>query len=285
MPHFMERPSSALDLQFESSVNDLTVNDGNSMKPRVCVVCDCFLESHESNTISLDALKGMRNHFQGPPGVPPELHKYYTAPLCNKLRKLLLSPRGTFCVCTKSFLGCNDCVSSIKRQELPKFAIANDKTIGEAPPCLATLNPVELALISKSRVDKHIFQYYGGAHKSIKGWHTFYQNDVNQFSAVLNRPEVATTGNSIATILVGPFTSGQKSKIKERSLVRRMIVRQALSWLSANNIFYVDIDIDAQISNEVICIDKSGSDCESECPSVELKYEYTGKHQIMCTLH
>ena len=128
----------------------------------------------------------MKKLFKGPSGIPTELQDYYTAHSCHELKNLLLSPREVFCVHSKSFLGCNNCVSSIKCGKLPKFAIANNKTIGEAPRELSSLNLVELALISWSRIDKHVFQYYGGAHQSIKGWHTFYQNDVNHLKGVLN---------------------------------------------------------------------------------------------------
>ena len=84
---------------------------------------------------------------------------------------------------------CNECYSSIQSRRLPLFAIANGKTIGEAPTCLSSLNPVELALISKARVDRHIFHFYSGAHQSIRGWHTMYSSDVNQMNAVKNRLE------------------------------------------------------------------------------------------------
>jgi hypothetical protein len=147
---------------------------------------------------------------------------------------------------------------SLKCGRLPKFAIANDKTIGEPPPFLQLLNPVELALISKSRVDKRIFQYYGGAHESIKGWHTFYQGDVNQFSGVLNRLISAGVGNSIATILIGPFTNLQRVKVKEQSVVRTECIRNALQWLKLHNIHYDDVNIDFDIADNVICIDRSG---------------------------
>ena len=85
----------------------------------------------------------------------------------------------------------------------------------------------------------------------------------------------------MATILVGPFTSAQKTRIKEQSIVRRNYVQKALEWLSCNNIYYVDIDIKAQIANDVICIDKSGVECESRCPSMESNYKYTGKRLKM----
>ena len=51
------------------------------------------------------------------------------------------------------YLTCNECYSlQSKVKRVPLFAIANGKTIGGAPPCLSSLYPVELALISKARI-------------------------------------------------------------------------------------------------------------------------------------
>ena len=104
------------------------------------------------------------------PRVPLYLREYYNVPDCPDLSQLPLSPRAHLVLelskNESGYLSCNECFDPIQNERrLPMFAIANDKTIGEAPECLASLNPVELALTSKARTDKHIFQYYGGAHQ------------------------------------------------------------------------------------------------------------------------
>jgi hypothetical protein len=55
----------------------------------------------------------MKKLFKGPSGIPTELQDYNTAHSCHELKNLLLSPREEFCVHSKAFLGCNNCVSSI----------------------------------------------------------------------------------------------------------------------------------------------------------------------------
>ncbi len=55
--------------------------------------------------------------------------------------------------------------------------------------------------------------------KALKDGIFLYQSDINQFSGVLNHYESAGVGNSIATILVGPFTNLQRMKVKEQSIV------------------------------------------------------------------
>jgi hypothetical protein len=268
-------------LQFENAVCNLTSMSEGSMRAKVCVCCDCFLNWNESKLLSEKMLLKMEDKLKGYCDVIPSLHTYYTAPDCDKLDHLLLSPRATFVVCDDDenggFLSCNDCFSLIQVGKLPMFAIANGKTIGEAPPCLAELNPVELALISKAKTEKHIFQYYGGCHQSIRGWHTMYASDINQLNAVMNQLENSGDDNAIATVLLGPFTSEQRLKVKQQSQVRRSYIREALEWLQENNTHYSDIDIHAQLQNEVICIDTSGPDVESGCSRVETNFEFTGK--------
>ena len=65
--------------------------------------------------------------------------------------------------------------------------------------------------------------------------------------------------------------------MKEQSEVRLPFIKNALQWLSRNNIHYSDVDINAQFADKVICIDSSGPDCESTCSRVETKYEFTGE--------
>ena len=277
MDSFLKQLSRALFTNFETSVQQLLTSSGRFHKARVCACCDCFLDCDENGIVSLQSLIKMSSKCKGDPGVPQELRRYYTVPNLPELDELLLSPRSTFLLNLDGLLYCTECLSSIKGSHLPRFAIANNKTIGEAPQCLENLNPVELALISKSRIAKHVFQYYGGAHESIEGWHTFYQADVNQLSNVLNRLGMAGVGNSIATILVGPFTTSQRLKVNKESILRRNWVRTALQWLSDNNIHYNDVNVDGNIDDSVINIDTSGPDQPSQCSCVEMNYEYTGE--------
>ena len=70
--------------------------------------------------------------------------------------------------------------------KIPKNAIINGYMIGPTPLCLQTLNEVELALISPARTNKHVFSFTAGSHKSIKGWHSLYYNDLKAVNGVIN---------------------------------------------------------------------------------------------------
>ncbi|MGL5936718.1 MAG: hypothetical protein ACRCZI_13980, partial [Cetobacterium sp.] len=77
-------------------------------------------------------------------------------------------------------------------------------------------NDIELALVSQARLKGHLFTYWGGCHKSIKGWHCFYEVNPCHTTTVLGAVSEFTQTNNIAVVLSGPFTSRQKEKIKNK---------------------------------------------------------------------
>ena len=89
-------------------------------------------------------------------------------------------------------------------------------TIGVAPPCLESLNEVEVALISQARLKGHVFAYWAGCHKSIRGWHCFYEVDPGHAIAVLQTVQNLTSTENIAVVLSGPFTTEQKERVMKR---------------------------------------------------------------------
>ena len=103
-----------------------------------------------------------------------------------------------------------------------------------------------------------------------------YASDINQLNAVMNQLENSGDDNAIATVLLGPFTSEQRLKVKQQSQVRRSYIGEALEWLQENNAHTSDIDIHAQLQN-VICIDTSGQDVKSGYSRVETNFEFTDK--------
>jgi hypothetical protein len=130
------------------------------------------------------------------------------------------------------------------RITLPCFAIANGAVFGEAPPKLTDLNDAESALVSLARTNKHVFAFYGGAHKSIRGWHKLYENDVEGIAQTLNKVSEYTGGkNVILCCLLGSFTPLQKQFIKNKMMVTPDQVIWALRWLKHNNNLYRDITI------------------------------------------
>jgi hypothetical protein len=90
---------------------------------------------------------------------------------------------------------------------------------GHAPPTLTVWNNAKLALVSMAQTNKHVFLLYGGAHKSMRGWHNLYKNDVEGIAQTLNQVSNYKNNNVTLCLLLGPFTPLQKQYVKNRMLV------------------------------------------------------------------
>ncbi|KAG7365116.1 hypothetical protein IV203_038319 [Nitzschia inconspicua] len=204
----------------------------------------------------------------------------------------MLSPR-TFKVKSgksEAIGSCRSCCQQVRRSSrsdvsptpLPPFSISNGLMIGKAPETLEKLNEVERALISRGRINKHIFSFEAGSHKSIKGWHTMFYNDVYAVLGVSNWAQKIETENicnrndkykeeeednvaiqmkrtfpEICVILTGPFTPMQKAKVMAKTKINYSNVKNALLWLKEHNRLYKDIDTETFVSVTPHVVDES----------------------------
>ena len=159
--------------------------------------------------------------------------------------------------------------------KLPKYAIANSAVIGNAPVKLTGLNDVELALVSIARINKHIFTFYGGAHKSMHGWYNLYKNDFKHIAGALQQIKSLGGGNTVGCILHGPFTAYQCSNVKEQVMIHPQKILKAMKWLKWNNHLHKDLHIPSiEDLPEQIIIDDSKLK-ESENTQIESWFECT----------
>ena len=184
---------------------------------------------------------------------------------------------------TTNVLGsCSQCKNGMVRMLrnnsncIPEHYIANGLTIGYPPKVLTDLNEVELAIVTLCPTSKHIFSIMAGAHRSIKGWHSMWENDIQYMHRVCNFMGDNITDNEvnlnhdghnsnnsddastnlhqhlveeisneqIAVVFCGPFTKTQKAIALKKTAVDLDKIKKALLWLKKNNIHYQNIDID-----------------------------------------
>ena len=277
--------------ELNKDIDDILVREKNlgTLHGRVCIVCDVLLKKKESVELGLTAFAKYKELFKGD-SVPDKLREEYkfSAPLEPKLTKkldgCLLSPRSKLVYSqsdkrkrSPKVLLCRECKSGLTKKKLeekklPRFAIANGMTIGSAPGCLECLNEVELALLSQARFRGHLFSYWGGCHRSIKGWHSFYDVDAGHTMAVLESVGKLTQRNNIAVVLCGPFTTEQYRILEKKTRVDPHKVLAAFEWLKANNPLYANLE-KPEIGQPQI-IDTSHR-VESSCSDIETKEELT----------
>ena len=292
---------NAIDKAKESLAHDLSLmhaynKETKLFQTRACITCDRLLRWNEQSCVSQKRLISLKDKLEGDKLMKKELRKQYrymgkghTA----EMKSMLLSPRAVFvhnidpCAlkAKPGFQCCSDCFAAIgneevqanpNRLELHEFAIANGMTIGEAPKVLLDLNPMELALVSQARIDKHVFSFYGGCHQSIKGWHSMFEADVEHTAGVLQRlDDMFGSKVTIACCLQGPFTKRQKELVKKKCEIEPKKVLAAMNWLIDNNDLWKGFKIpDPKELPKAIILDDS-EHCHSANTAIEEKFEYT----------
>jgi len=212
-------------------------NSSGMYKSQACVTCNRLLHWYDEQTVSCKSLKSRRSHFLAKSSeVHDDLQSYYT--YAGKgaeswMENMLMSPRAVWFRdidlaglgnAKPGFCCCSECAnvfeSSTKREfQLPEYSIANGYWIGEAPELLQCLYPAELSLVSMARINKHVFTFYGGCHKSLKGWHNMYEADVEHVAGSLMQLKEFGIGSHVACLLMGPFTSQQRKKARDQCTI------------------------------------------------------------------
>lgn len=239
----------------KKALEGLTTNEGENENARckACCVCDRLIKYGTERVMSLQRLKNVKAHFK--PLQYDRAKASYRVKCYDTDRRrgrygflhdMLLSPRSYRAKTGKGLDGmgcCADCHAGLGNRGksvavLPPFAIANGWSVGTAPKCLTDLNEVEVAIISPARINKHVFAFQAGSHRTIKGWHSLYYNDLSHFEAVQEHVQEIVKTPTISVVLVGPFTTKQRAITLKRTTVRWSLVRKALAWLKQHNPLY-----------------------------------------------
>ena len=156
----------------------------NNHKACVCIICDsfiigvekiCWLNEEEIATkqsyLSVD-------YFQSVTGklIPPKLRNQYKIDDNILLSNLLLSPRAHNN--NGNYMSCITCFTNVKRSSAtkpPKYAISNGWVIGMIPEEVigGDIDDILSSVVARVRIFGNVFSYSAGAHKAIKGHHTF----------------------------------------------------------------------------------------------------------------
>ena len=273
------------------AIDEILLHDEKSRRTsgRVCLVCDKLMKRKEARTMSLKVFTKHSVYLKGDNlTVPAGLRDSYKflderePEAMEALKECMLSPRSKLVykssdklrrspmvqMCAECKGGCTP--KSLKEGKLPRFSLAGGMAVGEAPLCLRRLNEIELALVSQARFRGHLFTYWGGCHRSIKGWHTFYEVDPGHTAAVMGSVGKLTELNNIAVVLCGPFTARQKERVMKKIQVNVEWIKEAFEWLRAHNIHYRDMPMPTVGKPKVV---DTSEEVESGNSDIEVKEE------------
>ena len=136
---------------------------------------------------------------------------------------------------------CNQCRSSLRRGQMPKYALAKGLWIGDVPDILSSLRLVERMLVAKVRHSCCSIKIASGMRK-MKANAIAFQTPIPKVYDVLPPPK-----EDIEDILAIMFTGPCKPTVADFQrtpfLVRRNHVKLALNWLILNHADYADVKL------------------------------------------
>ena len=186
-----------------------------------------------------------------------------------------LSPRGIVKEGSRPnasgvFSCCHECGRSLRGKRTPHFAIVNRNHIGCAPPCLAELTEVELALITPVKGYGYCFTFQGGAQKNLKGTMTFMRVEERRIARAVMHLEGMGLTKHVVILLNGDMTADQRKKA--RNQVRTEKIIEAVEWLCKNHKRWKGIDLEEfreELADSVPVVVDRSSEVESEQANVD----------------
>ena len=222
-------------------------DENGNVKSCVCLLCDRMLYVNKIRWLKETKLKELKRLFVPIIKIKEEVLNCYMHSgegYSKYMDRLALSPRGHFDKRKKSFAICMECNSYCVMNQRPYFSLANNWMFGDAPHELSCLTDMELAIVARSRISGHIFSFYGGQHKSLRGLHSLYDVNTAHLMGSVERMEQLGFPTVIACVLNGPFTKGQKDKVQKKiASIDRSKVMRALNWLRKNNMLRMLIQV------------------------------------------
>lgn len=215
-----------------------------ALSSAVCIACARELAASEGHTISVNEVP---NHHLLIPNEPHPAHV-----LTNDL--LLHTAAITYSNGPRGFI-CNECISSLQKNRVPRFALANEMWIGNVPFELAVLTLPERVLIARHFPAAHIVKLFPmgngsqASNSGLRGNVSTYRLDTNEISDMIS-DNIFPRPCKILASVIGVTIVGPKN-VPEKTMpgflhARRYRVHKALTWLRDHNLLWSNIIISDQ---------------------------------------
>ena len=189
----------------------------------ICVVCDRFIigiqqinwlkSSELADNEKKLSVTSFEDYYRMK--LPSTLREQYCIDDDKLLDNLLLSKRSK--KSKKGYMCCASCKLSLVRNKTvkgpPRLSIANGFVIGHVPASIMEEHDItELvsAMIAPVRPFSYSLTFSGGALKTLKGHHTFFENNVGHIGSVLNNYLKTGANPNVYCVMCGRFTIAQR---------------------------------------------------------------------------
>ena len=216
----------------------------------VCLVCARSMSGAGTTALSVHDIP---NRHLLAPFQPHPAHKLVDGMLLQS-SAIVTSPTG------RAGAVCDECLSKLRENKVPRLALANDMWIGEVPFELSVLTLPEQMLIARNFPAALIIKMYPKAkgarslNNGLQGNVSTYRLDTKEIASMIGgnlMPHpTKVLASTISVTFVGPKNLPEKS-LPGFLRVRRARVRTALAWLRENNPLYADIIISEERLSQV----------------------------------
>ena len=119
----------------------------------------------------------------------------------------------------------------------------NGWCIGQLPNNLidGTISDILASLVSKYRIFANVYTYNAGAHKAIKGHHTFFLNDPEHVGSSFQYLMKSGVQPDVYVMICGRVTPTQRKIIKQRCTINTQDYMIIMNWLIDNHPSYIDL--------------------------------------------
>ena len=245
---------ASMELREDCVRNFRAATSSESLRQFTCACCAESVNVSDRKVqplgeINLELMRDRTNRVFDESCTPPEPF-FASGPLAN----VAIDPDGVTQDAENniSLQLCPRCNSSLKKNKLPRLAIANLNVLGSVPPEMKQMTMVEEMLIARCHAKSCIVKLQDyradvslpSSQRGFKGNVIVYPQRVGKLGSVLP-PPVDVVVHPICVLFIGQ-TLPSRSWLKEKAhplVVRREVVRQNLIWLKIHNPLYKDIEI------------------------------------------
>lgn len=212
----------------------------------VCCACDRLFPTTMlcCHTIETMPFQQMQKMLKAPDHLPASLVQQYDASVTHPtLKGLLLSCRGVLVQDSgTNFLFCSECETDLRRNRIPKFAIANGLWVGWLPDLLFNhTTRTEFSMTSLAQSSVYISTVFSSGNRVLKSHSYMFRAKPEPPAAMLPRNIYESASYRVA--IVGALTSEAKAAVARRFAVNGARVRDLLNFYRAHNQYYASVTI------------------------------------------
>ncbi|KAG1709675.1 hypothetical protein DVH05_028649 [Phytophthora capsici] len=203
--------------------------------------------------------------------VSPLASEYDCSDMLPELEGILLSKRGIDRA-SRCLHVCKQCDDSLRKRDVPKFAIKNGFCIGSLPTNLQQATLPERLMTQLVSVVAVTRAMRGGAHRAIRSHCLTF--DATPGPPAMLLPTPIRDVSSYRVVMAGPFTTTQQARVRKMHRVRRVMIEDLLRFYRVHNSLYTHVSVNcSQLAEDQVPVDMLNEEPDAEIEAEDADLE------------